>query len=232
MVDNIWTDFAKSYDQTIPELNCYRRLLTKIARDAEGHRYVIDAGCGTGLVSRLLIERGHTVVGFDNNPGMLGLAYEKQAAASEDARKRWKVMEGDVTHFPSGVPGEADAVVLNNVLFYVREPETVLRQAFTFLKPGGVIIATGPKQRPDILKIFEKSVAEWKAEGRYTEKLQQEMDHHLVCARRLAFDPNEMVTFFQPDALVAALQRVGFTKPLVADGDDYFGESYYVCVAK
>jgi len=232
MADNIWTDFAKSYDQTIPELNCYKRLLAKIARDTEGCRYVIDAGCGTGLVSRLLIERGHAVVGFDNNPGMLGLAYEKHAAASEDARKRWKVLEGDVTRFPDGVPGEADAIVLNNVLFYVREPEGVLRQCFDFLKPGGRVIATGPKQRPDILKIFEKSVAEWKAEGGYSEQRQAAMDHHLVCAKRLAFDPNEMVTFFEVDALVDTLRRLGFSRPLAADGDDYLGERYYVCMAR
>ena len=59
MVDNIWTDFAQSYDAICSQLNCYRRMVAKIQRDTEGRKYVIDAGCGTGLVSQPLVER-HT----------------------------------------------------------------------------------------------------------------------------------------------------------------------------
>jgi SAM-dependent methyltransferase len=172
MVDNIWTEFARSYDAICSQLNCYRRMVAKIRRDTEGRKYVIDAGCGTGLVSQPLVERGHTVVGFDNNPGMLGLALAKHERAPEEAKRRWKVLEGDVRTFPAPVPGEADAVVLNNVLFYVREPEAVLREARSHLKPGGVLIATGPRRRPDLKKVMVNSIEEWKAEGRWDEALQ------------------------------------------------------------
>jgi SAM-dependent methyltransferase len=232
VVDNIWTEFARSYDTICSQLNCYRRMMAKILRDTEGRKYVIDAGCGTGLVSQPLVERGNTVVGFDNNPAMLGLALARQAAAPEEARRRWKVMEGDVRTFPAGVPGEADAVVLNNVLFYVREPEAVLRQALEHLKPGGVVITTGPRQRPDLRKVMESSIAEWKAEGRWDAPLQAATAYHVDVTRRLVTDPNEMVTFFQPEALVDTLRRLGFSRVLAADGDDYYGENYYVCMAR
>ncbi|MFL5356604.1 class I SAM-dependent methyltransferase [Archangium sp.] len=232
MVDNIWTEFARSYDVICSQLNCYRRMVAKILRDTEGRKYVIDAGCGTGLVSQPLVERGHTVVGFDNNPAMLGLALARQAAAPEEVRRRWKVLEGDVRTFPAGVPGEADAVVLNNVLFYVREPEAVLRQALEHLKPGGVVITAGPRQRPDLRKVMENSIAEWKAEGRWDAALQAATAYHADVTRRLVTDPNEMVTFFQPDALVDTLRRLGFSRPLAADGNDYYGENYYVCMAR
>ncbi|QRK12106.1 class I SAM-dependent methyltransferase [Archangium violaceum] len=232
MVDNIWTEFARSYDVICSQLNCYRRMVAKILRDTEGRRYVIDAGCGTGLVSQPLVERGHTVVGFDNNLAMLGLAVGKQAGAPEEARRRWKVLEGDVCSFPSQVPGEADAVVLNNVLFYVRAPEQVLRQALEHLKPGGVVIATGPRQRPDLHKVMVGSIEEWKAEGRWDESLQAATAYHVDVTRRLVTDPNEMVTFFQPDELVDTLRRLGFSRVLAADSDDYYGENYYVCMAR
>lgn len=232
MVDNIWTEFARSYDAICSQLNCYRRMVAKILRDTEGRKYIIDAGCGTGLVSQPLVERGHAVVGFDNNPAMLGLALARRAAAPEESRRRWKVLEGDVRAFPSGVPGEADAVVLNNVLFYVREPEAVLRQALEHLKPGGVVITAGPRQRPDLRKVMENSIAEWKAEGRWDAALQAATAYHADVTRRLVTDPNEMVTFFQPDALVDTLRRLGFSHALAADGDDYYGENYYVCMAR
>ncbi|HYO53379.1 class I SAM-dependent methyltransferase [Archangium sp.] len=232
MVDNIWTEFARSYDVICSQLNCYRRMVAKILRDTEGRTYVIDAGCGTGLVSQPLVERGHTVVGFDNNPAMLGLAVRKQAVALEAARRRWKVLEGDVRSFPPEVPGGADAVVLNNVLFYVREPESVLRQSLEHLKPGGVVIATGPRQRPDLRKVMVNSIEEWKAEGRWDESLRAATAYHADVTRRLVTDPNEMVTFFEADALVDTLRRLGFSRTLAADSDDYYGENYYVCMVR
>ncbi|PTL80072.1 bifunctional 2-polyprenyl-6-hydroxyphenol methylase/3-demethylubiquinol 3-O-methyltransferase UbiG [Vitiosangium sp. GDMCC 1.1324] len=232
MVDNIWTEFARSYDVICSQLNCYQRMVAKVLRDTEGRRYVIDAGCGTGLVSQPLVERGHTVVGFDNNLAMLGLAMVRQAGMPEEARRWWKVLEGDVRSFPPGVPGEADAVVLNNVLFYVREPELVLRQCFEHLKPGGVVIATGPRQRPDLHKVMVRSIEEWKAEGRWDEALRAAAAYHVDVTRRLVTDPTEMVTFFEPDVLVDTLRRLGFSRVLAADSEDYYGENFYVCVAR
>jgi SAM-dependent methyltransferase len=232
VVDNIWTEFARSYDAICSQLNCYRRMVAKIQRDTEGRKYVIDAGCGTGLVSQPLVERGHTVVGFDNNLAMLGLAVGKQARAPEESRRRWKVLEGDVRSFPREVPGEADAVLLNNVLFYVREPEQVLRQSLEHLKPGGVVIATGPRRRPDLQKVMVNSIEEWKAEGRWDEALRAATAYHADVTRRLVTDPNEMVTFFEPEVLVDTLRRLGFSHALAADGDDYYGENYYVCMVR
>ncbi|MBJ6764196.1 class I SAM-dependent methyltransferase [Myxococcaceae bacterium JPH2] len=233
LVDNIWTEFAHSYDQMIPELPCYKRQLGKILRDTLDRPYVIDAGCGTGLASERLARRGHTVSGFDNNPAMLARAVLKQAAEPDSVRARWRVQPGTVTEFPADVAGDADAVVMNNVLFYVREPVRALREAFTHLKPGGVLLATSNKRpRPDLQKVLRHSIEEWKAEGRWGEALQAAVTHHESCARRLTTDPNEMVTFYEPDALVAELERVGFRRALVVDGDDYYGENFYVCMEK
>jgi hypothetical protein len=41
-----------------------------------------------------------------------------------------------------------------------------------------------------------------------------------------------MVTFFEPEALVDTLRGLGFSQALAADGDDYYGENYYVCMAR
>jgi SAM-dependent methyltransferase len=232
MVDNIWTDFAQSYDAICSQLNCYRRMVDKILRDTQGCETVIDAGCGTGLVSQALVSRGLSVVGFDNNPGMLSLALRKQAASPVEERRRWTVLEGDVRSFPPGVPARADAVVLNNVLFYVREPEEVLRESLAHLQPGGRLISAGPRKRPDLQKVMTKSIEEWQAEGRWDEALQATTAYHVDLTRRLVTDPNEMVTFFEPEALVETLRRLGFSRVIAADNDDYYGENYYVCMAR
>lgn len=232
-VDNIWNDFAHSYDQMIPELPCYQRQREKLLRDTRNRAYVIDAGCGTGLVGEPLVRRGQRVIGFDNNQAMLALALRRRDREPEAARARWTLLPGDVTTFPLEVEGGADAVVMNNVLFYVRDPEAVLREAWTHLKPGGVLCMTSNKRpRPNLEKVLTNSIQEWESQGRWTEALQRAVNHHRTCAQRLTTDPNEMVTFLDTDQAVRLLEKVGFTEALVADGDDYYGENFYVCMRK
>jgi len=232
VVDNIWTEFAHSYDTICSQLNCYQRVLARVLRDTEGARNVLDVGCGTGLMSLPLVERGQTVVGFDNNPAMLALAREKREALGEEARGRWTVLEGDVRVFPEEVPGGADAAVLNNVLFYVSEPEPVLRACLEHLRPGGVLVVTGPRRRPDLRKVMEASIAEWEAEGRWDAALQEATAYHVELTRRLVSEPGEMVSFFEVETLVETLRRLGFSRVRAADGEEYFGENYYVCMER
>lgn len=230
-MDNIWTDFAISYDNVIPELSCYRRKLAKILRDTADCKLIIDAGCGTGLVSEELVKRGQTVFGFDNNSGMLGQAYRRHALMTPAQQAFWKLVEGDVQNFPVDTPRQADAIVLNNVLFYVPEPERCLELCSKHLSPTGRLIITGPTKRPDINKILRLSVEDWKTEGRYTPELEQAFNHHSELARKLA-GGEEMCTFYQPEELLATLKDFGFGQVLEANGTEYYGESAYVAVAR
>ena len=45
----------------------------KLAADI-GARTVVDLGCGTGLLTRVLGGRGHAVIGIDPSPEMLAVA--------------------------------------------------------------------------------------------------------------------------------------------------------------
>jgi SAM-dependent methyltransferase len=233
MDENIWSEFARSYDGVIPRLHCYQRMLVKIVRDvALTTGLVIDAGGGTGLVSQALLDRGRAVYTFDNNPGMLEQAHARKRAKSLELQARWTIEGGDVRSFPASAPLEAGAVVMNNVLFYVRDSRTVVENAFRHLAPEGIFIATGPKQRPDLAKVYQASVAEWNANGEFTPELQQALSHFAQVSKTLTTDPNEMVTFFQPDELVELLRQIGFRQVVAADGDDYFGENFYVAMRK
>jgi SAM-dependent methyltransferase len=93
----------------------------------------VDAACGTGRFSALLVERGHRVIGVDSSPDML-------------ARARANVPGGD---FRSGDLGalpvadaSADLVTCGLALAHVPD----LRPAFTefarVLRPGGHLVVS------------------------------------------------------------------------------------------
>lgn len=53
-------------------------LLSWLPEDLSGHR-VLDAGCGPGVVSRMLVERGATVTGVDLSEELIAVARERCA---------------------------------------------------------------------------------------------------------------------------------------------------------
>lgn len=227
---SIWTEFADSYDEVMPELRCYQRTLGKILRDTVDRPHVVDAGCGTGLVGQALVEHGHTVSGFDTNPAMLRLAHEKRDRLEARARACWELMDGSAEEYPTAIAPDADAVVLNKVLLYVRDVGAALHAASAILRPGGIVIITGPRPGADFRKVLQASIDEWQAEARWTDALQAAVSHHVACGQRVTSAGD--VTFFEPDALVARLREHGFSEVVAVDRSDYHGQNFYLAMIK
>lgn len=99
---------------------------------------VLDTGCGTGFLARLLAADGHRVVGQDVSPGMLQVAAER--AADEGLAIEWSV--GSAGEPPSG---PFDAVVLRNVLWTLPDPGEALQALRSVLRPGGLVLISDAK---------------------------------------------------------------------------------------
>ena len=96
---------------------------------------VLDAGCGTGAVSRVLARYPGVgrVVGVDPSPVFLAMA--RKLAADLD---NLSFIEGDCRSLPHG-DGSFDAVVFHTTLSHVPGPENALSEAFRVLRPGGLL---------------------------------------------------------------------------------------------
>lgn len=94
---------------------------------------VLEIGCGTGAIARLLAGRpgAGPVVGLDPSRGLL----ERARALGRDL-SNLSFQEGDGRSLPEP-DASADAVVLHTVLSHVPGPERVLSEAFRVLRPGG-----------------------------------------------------------------------------------------------
>jgi len=93
---------------------------------------VLELGCGSGPLTRHLVEAGHRVVATDASPAMLDLAHE--TAPGADVR---------LLVLPDDPLPDADAVVgVGHVLNYLPDAEAIDRglvAAARAVRPGGVL---------------------------------------------------------------------------------------------
>ena len=78
----IYTGFSMVYDQLMDNVSYedWCVYLTALLRDfgcREG--LVLELGCGTGALTRLLAQAGYDMIGLDSSPDMLSIARERQA---------------------------------------------------------------------------------------------------------------------------------------------------------
>ncbi len=107
----------------------WRDLLLGILPEAPAR--VADLGCGTGTLSRLLVDAGHVVHGLDVSPEMLRRARAKVPDAS--------FVLGDAADPP--LPGAAfDVVLSRHVLWAMPDPTAAIERWARLLEPGGTMV--------------------------------------------------------------------------------------------
>jgi trans-aconitate 2-methyltransferase len=125
---------AATYDRVSnPHVEWANVLLDRLALD--GDETVLDAGCGSGRVTALLLERlprGH-VVAVDQAPSMVEHARE---ALPED---RCTVFAADLMELELVEP--LDAVFSNAVFHWVPDHDRLFARLHAALRPGGRLVA-------------------------------------------------------------------------------------------
>jgi SAM-dependent methyltransferase len=96
------------------------------------NRDVLDAGCGTGYLSRKLAKRGANVIGIDLSPNMIGIA-----------RKRAPALDFRVdscSELATVADTSTDLVVANYVLMDTPDLDAAVASFHRVLRPGGAAV--------------------------------------------------------------------------------------------
>lgn len=114
-----------------------RPALELLARVPLAHpRIIIDLGCGTGTVTRLLAKRWSSaqVYGYDSSVEML------ERARSEPSNIRWQ--QADIAHWAP--PPAPDLIFSNATLHWLDHHQTLLPRLAGYLCPGGCLAVQMP----------------------------------------------------------------------------------------
>lgn len=147
-------DWDKKYDKKIFDQRASRIAEVLSEFDVRDQQWV-DAGCGTGTLSRLLVERGANVVGFDASPQMIEIADRNVTEIANPDRARFELVE-TIESMPLAEQS-VDGVICSSVLEYLSDPSRALLEFHRVLRPGGVLLLTAP-HRHSLLSLVLRTV--------------------------------------------------------------------------
>lgn len=103
----------------------------------EPHHVLLDVGCGHGLQTRLLAQRASKAVGIDLSVNAVGRAKANQAIGRDAERCEFRK---DTIESAGFADASFDRIFSVCVLEHIPDDESVLRECYRVLKPGGKIV--------------------------------------------------------------------------------------------
>jgi ArsR family transcriptional regulator len=97
---------------------------------------LLDLGTGTGRMLELLAEHYRRGLGVDSSREMIAIARAKLVAAGINHAQ---VRLGDIANLDPSI-GQADMIIIHQVLHYFDDPGRMLAAARSALKPGGELL--------------------------------------------------------------------------------------------
>ncbi len=123
---------ASAYHRvSAPQTAWGREVLERL--QLNGEETVLDAGCGTGKLTRLLAERlpRGQVIALDASPDMLAVASRELAVYGS----RVRLLQASLPELPVGVP--LDAILSTATLHWVLDHPATYRAFLGVIRPGG-----------------------------------------------------------------------------------------------
>lgn len=122
-----------------------QRLLDWMPADLSGCR-LLDAGCGTGLLSVAAARRGADVVAVDLSPTLVDLARERLAAELESAQRASGKVDFLVGDMLDPARGQFDYIVaMDSLIHYEPEDALALIRGFAEQARAAVIFTFAPR---------------------------------------------------------------------------------------
>jgi demethylmenaquinone methyltransferase/2-methoxy-6-polyprenyl-1,4-benzoquinol methylase len=129
----------RSYDRRVDKINRGRLKETKeaVAAEVPEGAEVLEIGCGTGELAKMLVARGAAVTGFDINPSMVEVAIDR--SESEGLKGKMTIRQMRVEGMDEFPCSSFDAVVAMLVIGFLNVIEMLSGNAVDLTGLGNVL---------------------------------------------------------------------------------------------
>jgi ubiquinone/menaquinone biosynthesis C-methylase UbiE len=152
MKDNTAADAVGHFSENATEFDSYYRLNPEFHERLEIWRELldkysvrgglsIDLGCGSGVFSFYLAEKGGQVIGVDGAPDMVKLCEVQRV---ERGLSNVRFMEARLPVVDETALSGADLIISSSVVEYIEDLDRVLALFSRLLKPRGTLIVSMP----------------------------------------------------------------------------------------
>jgi SAM-dependent methyltransferase len=132
----------RRYERNDMQASIYRDRLSAavelLAKHGSSDARVLDAGCGAGQLSALLVARKYAVVSCDLSAEMVARTRAARVQAGDTTPD---AIVADIEYPPFG-PHSFDAILLIGVISYVAHPGALLRRLRKLIRPGGLLVVS------------------------------------------------------------------------------------------
>jgi SAM-dependent methyltransferase len=97
---------------------------------------LIDIGAGNGLVLRIFKQKGFLVSGMELSPALC------EAMTKNPRMRGIDIFQGDISQKKGNE--QYDIVLASDVIEHISNDQLALKNLFSFLRPGGVLVVTVP----------------------------------------------------------------------------------------
>ncbi len=134
-----WDRLARRYArQPVADEASYRHKLEATQRRFSPSMEVLEIGCGTGTTALIHAPFVKHIKATDLSGEMIAIAREKQEAQGIGNVSFERAAIGEI-----GDPaGSYDMVMAHSILHLVDDEQALIRQAFQWLKPGGLFVSS------------------------------------------------------------------------------------------
>ena len=161
-VQQYWGMRASGFDQDFGhgihskmEMNAWQKMFS----DAVGNDAldVLDLGCGTGEMSKMISLLGHKVTGVDFTEEMLALARKKNIECNMNV----SILLGDAEDPPVST-GSFDVIYNRHLVWTLPNPESAFKRWYDILRPNGcILIVDGVWQKKDFYTIVTNKLSQF-----------------------------------------------------------------------
>ena len=131
-----WDKFASDYDEH--QMNeDYTTLISKIVGDVGKTKMVLDAACGTAIISFAIFKNVQHIEATDYSAEMVSIAKQK-AITNNISNVNFSVQSASDLSFPKE---HFDSVIICNSLHVIERMKEALTELHRVLKRGGKLIA-------------------------------------------------------------------------------------------